>query len=67
MDAAAEAGCAGAFLWVFAANRNALRFYDRLGGLAARREMEPVFGHPVDMIRYEWPQLERLASACRNA
>lgn len=45
----------GLYLWVFAANVQAIRFYERLGGQLADEKMEMDFGDkPVRSLRYVW-------------
>ena len=48
-------------LWVFEANRDAARFYERLGGEAVERRVnEAVAGMPAPSIRYAWRDLATL-------
>lgn len=45
----------GLYLWVFASNRAARRFYDRLGGRVAGEKLEDSFGDkPVRALQYVW-------------
>ncbi|MCW3476686.1 GNAT family N-acetyltransferase [Limobrevibacterium gyesilva] len=58
-----EAGLRRAYLWVFARNLGAIRFYDRLQGQATAQATRPVGGHPVAMVRYAWSDLALLSEA----
>jgi len=53
-------GIGRAFLYVFTANAPALGFYDRLGGRRVGRETQELFGHSVELFRYEWLGLDAL-------
>lgn len=49
------------YLWVFASNQPARRFYERLGGQMAGEKMEDQFGDkPVRALRYVWHDLDPL-------
>ncbi len=51
----------GLYLWVFANNEPARRFYERLGGQMAGQKMEDEFGEkPVRALRYVWHDVEEL-------
>ncbi|GGC69829.1 N-acetyltransferase [Undibacterium terreum] len=48
----------GLYLWVAAANPSAIRFYQRVGGVAADDELwEPPGGGQVLCLRYTWPDM----------
>ena len=48
-------------LWVFEANRDAARFYERLGGEAVETCIkEAVAGMPARSVRYAWRDLDAL-------
>lgn len=46
-----------ACLWVFAGNKNAIRFYERLGGIGKEQSMKNVFGYDVLSRKIEWDDL----------
>jgi GNAT superfamily N-acetyltransferase len=50
----------GLYLYVFALNRRARRFYERLGATDTGSELRPpgVGGEPREIHRYAWPTLE---------
>lgn len=49
------------YLWVFASNTPAIRFYERLGAQLAGEKMEDQFGDkPVRALRYVWEDVEEL-------
>lgn len=51
----------GLYLWVFANNQPAIRFYERLGGQMAGEKIENEFGEkPVRALRYVWHDVEQL-------
>ncbi|MGB0384214.1 MAG: GNAT family N-acetyltransferase [Ardenticatenaceae bacterium] len=51
----------GLYLWVFASNEPAIRFYERLGAQMAGEKIEDEFGDkPVRALRYVWTDVERL-------
>lgn len=54
-----------AYLWVFEENANAVRFYERLGGIPKESAIKNVFGHDVPSRKIEWDDrsLVNLASA----
>ena len=56
----------GLYLWVLEANHAAIRFYQRMGGVAADTELwEPPGGGKVQTLRYVWSELEQLSSKSR--
>ena len=59
----ASRGHETAYLWVFATNEGAIRFYERLGGVQGARETKDVFGNPVPAIRIEWTDLASVSQA----
>lgn len=51
----------GLYLWVFAANQPARKFYERLGGQVAGEKTETNFGdQPVAAVRYVWADVTPL-------
>ena len=51
----------GLYLWVFAANQAARRFYAQLGGQIADEKIETKFGdQPVAALRYVWTDVTPL-------
>lgn len=46
-----------AYLWVFETNSDAIRFYERLGGIQKEKAMKSVFGHEVMSLKIEWNDL----------
>ncbi|MFC2046333.1 GNAT family N-acetyltransferase [Chloroflexota bacterium] len=50
-------GHSTAYLWVFESNVAAIRFYERLGAVKARRAMKEFFGQSVLCVRMEWSDL----------
>jgi ribosomal protein S18 acetylase RimI-like enzyme len=57
---AARVSDAGLHLWVFEANRAALRFYERLGGRVVEQKTSeiPAAGGKA-VLRVHWPQLSQ--------
>ena len=53
-------GVTSMIVWVLEANPYR-RFYEKLGGLAARRRVVPVAGTPLPEIGYGWPDITPLA------
>lgn len=49
-----------AFLWVFESNREAIRFYERLGGVQKEKAMKSIFGHDVLSRKIEWVDLHAI-------
>nr|NJM01865.1 GNAT family N-acetyltransferase [Desulfobacula sp.] len=49
-----------AFLWVFAGNENAIRFYERLGGVGKEQSVKNVFGYDVLSRKIEWDDLSMI-------
>ena len=47
------------FLWVLKENRYR-RFYERLGGLEVRSKIKEIYGVPLELISYGWPELGKL-------
>ncbi|MAG95190.1 MAG: GNAT family N-acetyltransferase [Alphaproteobacteria bacterium] len=47
-------GHSTAYLWVFASNERAIRFYERLGGVRAVLENKDVLGHIIPSFKIEW-------------
>jgi len=53
----------GIYLWVARANQAAIRFYQRMGGVAADEELwEPPGGGEVLCLRYTWPDPRALTA-----
>ncbi len=49
------------YLWVFDANQQAIRFYERLGGQLVGEKREAKFGNkPVRALRYAWHDSRQL-------
>jgi ribosomal protein S18 acetylase RimI-like enzyme len=48
------------FLWVFESNENAIRFYERLGGVKKERAMKNIFGYEVLIRKIEWDDLSTI-------
>ena len=46
-----------AYLWVFESNKNAIRFYERLGGVQKEQAQKAVFGHKVLNRKIVWDDL----------
>jgi ribosomal protein S18 acetylase RimI-like enzyme len=46
-----------ACLWVFEGNENAIRFYERLGGIRKEQSIKNVFGYDVLSRKIEWDDL----------
>jgi ribosomal protein S18 acetylase RimI-like enzyme len=53
-------GIPRAFLWAFVANRSAIRFYKRLGGVAERRSFKEFPPATAPCQRLVWLRLDRL-------
>jgi ribosomal protein S18 acetylase RimI-like enzyme len=66
MQAAAEKllkkGHKTAYLWVFASNEKAIRFYEKLGGILKERAQIDVFGYEVLSQKMEWVDLSRIGT-----
>jgi ribosomal protein S18 acetylase RimI-like enzyme len=60
----ARSGRRSVYLWVFDANRMALRFYLALGGSIAERGIERLDGRDVPQTRIVWRDTAQLAIAC---
>jgi ribosomal protein S18 acetylase RimI-like enzyme len=64
MRAAAEElllkGIRTGYLWVFQSNVNAIRFYERLGGVQQECAMKDIFGHQVLSTKIEWADLSTI-------
>ncbi|HTD06413.1 GNAT family N-acetyltransferase [Undibacterium sp.] len=57
----------GLYLWVVQANHSAIRFYQRMGGVAADEELwEPPGGGKVLTLRYLWPDLAALKASAEH-
>lgn len=52
------------YLWVFESNTNAIRFYERLGGVPKEQERKSVFGYDIPSRKIEWDDLSVI---CRPA
>jgi len=70
MIAAAERligrGHSTATLWVFEENRRAVRFYERLGGVACERAVKKVFGHASPALKVVWSDLSTITGHDRG-
>lgn len=58
-------GNASAYLLVYSDNHQAIRFYERLGGVTIADGMEEMAGIMVARSRVEWRDLASLVKACR--
>ena len=56
-----------AYLWVVENNTQAIRLYERLGGICTDRKPKDLFGHAVPNIKIEWPDISTLFSNEFNA
>ena len=52
-----------AYLWVFETNKNAIRFYERLGGIQKEQAQKAVFGYKVLSRKIEWDDLSVICEA----
>jgi ribosomal protein S18 acetylase RimI-like enzyme len=52
-----QAGHKSAYLWVVASNSDAIRFYQRLGGVESARADKDLFEHPAPHIKMTWTDL----------
>lgn len=59
-------GHASAYLLVFSDNRQAIRFYERLGGVTTSDGTEDMAGTRIARSRVGWRDLAGLAMACRG-
>lgn len=59
-----QMGADTADLWVLAANRDALRFYARLGGAVVQQQDRPTQGQVVPQCRVAWADIQVLIKAC---
>ena len=48
------------YLWVFNTNENAIRFYQKLGGVQTDYSMKEIFGHKVFSQKFEWKDLSAI-------
>lgn len=48
------------YLWVFNTNENAIRFYQKLGGVQTDSSMKEIFGHKVLSQKIEWKDLSAI-------
>ena len=66
MEAAAEKllkkGHKTAYLWVFASNEKAIRFYEKLGGMQKEQAQIDVFGYEVLSQKMEWEDLSLIGA-----
>jgi ribosomal protein S18 acetylase RimI-like enzyme len=60
----ATAGVSSACLWVFDANRAAIRFYQRLDGTPDKHGFDDFAGAHAPHTRIVWPDLATLQRAC---
>lgn len=54
------------YLLVFSDNHQAIRFYERLGGVTTSDGTEEMAGSQIARSRVVWPNLAELARACRG-
>lgn len=66
VDRLVAMGFGSAYLLVFDGNRQAIAFYERLGGETVAFGMEDRAGVQVPRSRVSWPDLAVLAVACRH-
>lgn len=59
-----DEGASSVVLRVYAANESAIRFYERLGGLADGTGIDPFAGAHMPDFRYGWRDLPALEKAC---
>jgi len=52
-----------AYLWVFASNEKAVRFYERMGGVITEKTPQDIFGYSIPSLKVEWSDL---ATICRD-
>lgn len=62
-----QMGCDTADLWALTGNRDALRFYTRLGGVAVQQQDRPALGQIVPQTRLAWADIQTLVTACAPA
>ncbi len=60
-------GCGSAYLLVFDGNRQAIQFYERLGGMTISDGIEDMAGSRIPRSRVAWWDLSALGEACRDA
>lgn len=58
-----DRGHKSAYLWVFESNEEAIRFYERLGGIKKEQSIKTVFGYDVKSRKIEWTELSVI---CEN-
>lgn len=61
-----DEGASSVALTVYEANEAAIRFYERLGGLADGTGIDPFAGADMPDTRYGWRDLPALVAACRE-
>ncbi len=49
-----------AYLWVVASNEQAIRLYERLGGVRTEHALKDLFGHEVPSVKVEWSDISSL-------
>jgi ribosomal protein S18 acetylase RimI-like enzyme len=59
-DELIQQGHRAAYLWVFESNRDAIRFYERLGGVQKETAMKSIFGHDISSRKIEWVDLRAI-------
>lgn len=55
-----------AYLWVFETNQQAVRFYERLGGLATGKTPQNIFGYSIPSLKIEWKDLTLITTRLKN-
>lgn len=61
-----DRGQSTAYLWVLDGNQAAIRFYERLGGVATERQEQSRFGHRGIVVRYAWDDLSVIVNAVKK-
>ena len=56
-----QLGITSMIVWVLEANPYR-RFYEKLGGIAAKRRVVPVAGTPLPEVGYGWKDIRELAA-----
>ena len=57
-----QRGHVTAYLWVVESNERAIRFYERLGGVATDRALKNLLGYDVPNVKIVWRNLESMCA-----
>jgi len=55
-----------AYLWVFETNQQAIRFYERLGGVKMEEAPQDIFGYKIPSLKIAWKDLTVITTRLKN-